>query len=96
MNNNGYSNNNHGDNIINNDNDNNNLTFLIPLHCLKSVRIRSFSGLYFLAFEMNTEIYRVNLRTQSKYENIWTRKTPNTDTFHAVLDVFFNIMLERI
>ena len=24
------------------------------------------------------------LRIQSKYEEIWTRKTPNTDNFHAV------------
>ena len=31
------------------------------MHCLKSVRIRSFSGPYFPAFELNTEIYRVNL-----------------------------------
>ena len=37
-------------------------------HCVKSVRIRSFSEPYFPAF----------------WEKIRTRKTPNTDTFHAV------------
>ena len=29
-------------------------------HCVKTVRIRSFSGSYFPAFDLNTEIYRVN------------------------------------
>ena len=29
-------------------------------HCVKSVRIRSFSDSYFPAFDLNTEIYRVN------------------------------------
>ena len=28
------------------------------LHCVKSARIHSFSGLYFPAFELNTERYR--------------------------------------
>ena len=33
---------------------------------------------------MNTERYLVSLRIQCEYGKIWTRKTPNTDTFHAV------------
>ena len=33
---------------------------------------------------MNKEIYPVNLRIQSACAKIQTRKTPNTDTFHAV------------
>ena len=37
------------------------------IHCVKSVRIRSFSDLYFPG-------------------KIRTRKTPNMDTFNAVLD----------
>ena len=49
-----------------------------------SVRIRSFSGSYFPAFELNTERYSLSLRIQLKYEKIRTKKTPNTDTFHAV------------
>ena len=55
------------------------------LHCVKSVRIRSFSGPYFLAFRLNTEKYAVSLGIQSECQKIRTRKTPNTDTFHAVL-----------
>ena len=55
-------------------------------HCVKSVRIRSFSGLYFPVFGLNTEIYRINLRIQYKYRKIQTtKKTPNADTFDVVL-----------
>ena len=53
-------------------------------HCLKSIRTWSFSGLYFPAFGLNTEIYFVNLGIQSEFRKIWTTKTPSTDTFHAV------------
>ena len=45
-------------------------------HCLKSVRIRRFSGSHFPA---------VFLRIQSKCGKIRARTTPNTDTFYAVL-----------
>ena len=38
------------------------------------VQIRSFSGLYFPVFGLNTEIYSVNLCIQSEYEKIRTRK----------------------
>ena len=55
------------------------------LQCVKSVRIRSYSGPYFPAFGLNTEIYRVSPRIQSEGGKIRTRKTPTTDTFHAVL-----------
>ena len=51
---------------------------------MKSVRIRRFSGPYFLAFGLNTKKYRVSLRIQSECGKIRTRKTTNTDTFHAV------------
>ena len=53
-------------------------------HCVKSVRIRSFSGPYFPAFGLNTERYGVSLRIQSECGKIRTKKTPNTDTFHAM------------
>ena len=53
-------------------------------HCVKSVRIQSFSGPYFLAFGLHTERYGVSLRMQSKCEKIRTKKTPNTVTFHAM------------
>ena len=45
-------------------------------HCLKSVRIRSFSGPYFPAFGLNMERYSVSLRIQSACGKIRTRKTP--------------------
>ena len=51
---------------------------------MKYVRIRSFSGLYFPAFGLNTERYSVSLRIQSECRKIRTTKTPNTDTFYAV------------
>ena len=50
----------------------------------KSVRIQRFSGLYFPAFGLYTEIYRANLSIPSKCEKIRTRKTLNTGTFYAV------------
>ena len=52
------------------------------MHCAKSVRILSFSGPYFSAFRVNTEIISVN---QSECGKIRTRKTPNTDTFYVVV-----------
>ena len=56
-------------------------------YCVKSVRIRSFSGPYFPAFGLNTERYSVlcispySVRMRENTE----QKTPNTDTFHAVI-----------
>ena len=52
--------------------------------CVKSDRIRSYSGPYFLAFGLNMEKYSVSFRIQSECGKIQTRITPNTDTFHAV------------
>ena len=57
--------------------------------CVKSVRIRSFSGLYFLAFRLNTERYSAYFRIHFERGKIRTRKTPNMGTFHAVLRRFF-------
>ena len=51
---------------------------VVNYHCIKSVCIRSFSDPYFTAFGLNTELI------QSECGKIRTRKTPNTDTFHAV------------
>ena len=55
---------------------------------MKIVRIRSFSGPYFPAFELNTERYRISSYSVRKRENT-NQKTPNTDTFHAVHDSTF-------
>ena len=42
---------------------------------------------YFLTFGLNVEIYRVNFFIQSKLEKKQTRKTPNFDILHTVIDV---------
>ena len=51
---------------------------------VKSARIRSYSGLHFPAFGLNTERYSVSLRSQSECGKMRTRITPKTETFHAV------------
>ena len=56
----------------------------LPYPCVKSVRIASYSGLYFRAFGLNTERYGVSPRIQSEWGKMRTRITLNTDTFHAV------------
>ena len=40
----------------------NNCNYSLKQHCIKSVRIRCYSGLYFPAFGLNTERYFVSLR----------------------------------
>ena len=50
---------------------------------MKSVRIRSFSGPYFLAFGLSLERYGTSLRIQYECEKIRTKKTANMDTFKA-------------
>ena len=52
-------------------------------HCMKNVRVWSFSGPYFPAFGLNTERYGIFLRIQTECSKIWTRKTPNADAFQA-------------
>ena len=64
----------------------------IEAHCVKSVRIRSYSDPYFPTFGLNTERYGVSLRIQSKYGKIRTRITPNTDTFYAVAEMILFCM----
>ena len=52
---------------------------------IESAGIRSFkSSLHFPAFGLNTEKYGVSFRIQSKCGKMWTRITPNSDTFYAV------------
>ena len=43
-------------------------------HCVKSVRIRSFSGQHFPVFGLNTERYFVSFPVKSECRKIWTRK----------------------
>ena len=53
-------------------------------HCVKSVRIRSYSDPDFSAFGLNAKRYSVSLRIQSECRWIRARITPKTDTFYAV------------
>ena len=64
---------------------------LIDLHCVKCVRIRSYSGPYFPAFGLNTERYGVSLRIQFEWGKIRTRITPNTETFHTALAIHIKL-----
>ena len=54
------------------------------VHCVKSVRIQSYSGPYFPAFGLNTKRYSVSIRIQIECGEIQTRITPNKDSFYAV------------
>ena len=59
------------------------------------MQIRSFSGPYFPAFGMNTDIYSGNLLIQPECGKIRTRKTPYLDTFHAV-DYFYILKRDEL
>ena len=48
-----------------------------------------FFTLFFPAFRLNTEIYRVRLCIQSKCEKLRTTKTPNTETFYLSPLLYF-------
>ena len=52
-------------------------------HCVKGVRIWSYSGSYFPVSGQNTRRYPVSLRIQSECGKIRISITPNTDFFHA-------------
>ena len=62
-----------------------NMELNCKIHCVETFRIQSFPGPYFPTFGLNTESYGVSLRIQSECGKMWTRKTPNTDTFHMVI-----------
>ena len=55
------------------------------MHCIKSARIQSYSGLHFPTFGLNTERYPISLLIQTECGKMRTRKIPNTDIFHAVM-----------
>ena len=62
----------------------NDLAHIFP-HCVKSIPIRSYSDPHFPACGLNTERYDgVSLFIQSECGKMWTRITPNTDTFYSV------------
>ena len=53
-------------------------------HCVKGVRIQSYSGPHFSVFGLHMERYAVSVRIQSLCGKKRTRITPNTGTFYAV------------
>ena len=61
-------------------------------HCVKILRIRSFSGQHFPPIGLNKERYGVSLLVQSKCVKIRTGKTLNTESFHVVCLLEANIM----
>ena len=66
-----------------------------PLHCVKSIQIRSFSGPYFPVFELNTAIYFVNLGIQSEYREIRTRKNSVLGHFSRRVSIKFCIYIGK-
>ena len=65
-------------------------------HCLKSVRVRSFSGLNFHGFELNTEIYSVNLRIRSKFGKMQTKKNSKYGHFSCCVKSLSTILHTEI
>ena len=61
------------------------VTNIKHLHCVKSVRVQRFFGLYFPTLGWNTERYSVPLRSQSECGKIRTKNSPNRDTFYEAL-----------
>ena len=64
-------------------------------HCVKSVRIQSYTDQYFPKFGLNTQRYGLSLRIQSECEKIRTRITPNTNTFYAANITILNFVLSH-
>ena len=60
-------------------------------HCVKCIRIRSFPGLCFPTFGLNTERYSVFNLNAEKHR---PEKTLNTDTFYAVDTLIYKIKIK--
>ena len=61
-----------------------NVYFSRGTHCVKSLRIRSYSSPHFPAYGLNTERYGVPFLIQYKWGKTRTRITPNMDIFYSV------------
>ena len=57
-------------------------------HCVKTVRIRSYSGPYFSALGLNTERFGVSLRIQSECGEIRSVNSVNVRKNFATLKIF--------
>ena len=58
--------------------------YCVSCYRVKVANMRSYSGLFFSAFEFHTERQFGSLRIQSNCGKIRIRKTLNMDTFHAL------------
>ena len=65
-----------------------NVSILHPFHCVKSVRIQSYSGLHFPTVGPNTKRYSVSLRIQSECEKMRTDQN-NSKYGHFLCSVCF-------
>ena len=70
--------------------------YIYIYHCVKSARIRSYSGLHFPAFGQNTGRCKVSLCIQSGCGKIRSRITPSTDPFHAKYDSSISVNFPSI
>ena len=60
---------------------------LTKLYCVISACICNNSGPLFLATGLNMERYGVSLGIESEFGKIWSRKTPNTNTFYDTVRI---------
>ena len=73
------------------------LVFLYYTHCVKNVRIRSYSDPYIPVFGLITEKYEVSRRIQSECRKIRTRITLNADTLYAVtISILFSFRIPLV
>ena len=63
------------------------IMMFISIHCVKNIRIRSYSSSYFPAFRLNIEEYGVSLHIQSKCEINTDRN--NSDYGYFLHSVYF-------
>ena len=62
-------------------------------HCVESVRIQSYSGPNWTEYG---ERYVISLRIHFECGKMWTRITPNTDTFCAVSFIKIDLFLFKL
>ena len=65
-------------------------------YCVKSVRIRSYSGAYFPAFGLWTERYSVSLRIQSQYGKIEPEKLWIRTLFKQCISWFYPLVFKLV
>ena len=74
------------------------MNIMDTVHCVKRVRIRSYSGPHFAWLGLNTKRPDVSLRIRSEYVKMRTRIIPIKNTFYTVvvLSILWNNYLSII